>query len=111
MTQAAPSNPTFKEFVEWSAKQMDIDTVICDTSINNQRLVNPGRTTYVAAALLLEIQNYQRNSIAAYIDDDTLIVKDKDKILNPEQITVIEEFVGIPMWNEWGADFTCMYNA
>ena len=111
ITQAAPSNPTFKEFGEWSAKQMDIDTVICDTSINNQRLVNPGRTTYVAAALLLEIQNYQRNSIAAYIDDDTLIVKDKDKILNPEQITVIEEFVGIPMWNEWGADFTCMYNA
>lgn len=111
ITTPAPSRPTFKEFVEWAGQQMGLSTVICDTSINNQTLVNPGRTTYVAQALLIEIQNYQRNTIAAYIDDDTLIVKDKDKILNSQQISTINEFVGVPTWNEWGADFTTMYSA
>lgn len=110
ITKQAPSPVTFEDFVRYAADQMGIASVTVDTSINQQIIINPGRTAFVVAALLPEIQNYQRNTIAAYIDDDQLIVKDKDKILNPDSIKVISEFVGVPMWNEWGADFTTMYS-
>lgn len=110
-TLPAPSPITFEEFCKYAAKQMGLgDNVIVDTSINQQILINPGRTAYVVAALLPEIQNYARNSIAAYIDDDQLIVKDKDKILDRDNIQTIKEFLSPPTWNEWGADFSCMYS-
>lgn len=107
---AAPSPVRFEDFCKWAAQEMGLGTnVIVDTSINDRILINPGRTAYVVAALLPEIQNYSRNTIAAYIDDGQLIVKDKSKILNPDAIKTITEFVGMPTWNEWGAEFTTMY--
>lgn len=110
ITERAPSPITFENFCKYAAQQMGLASVVVDTSINQQVLINPGRTAYVAAALLPEIQNYSRNTIAAFIDDDRLIVKDKDKILNPDAIKFISEFIGSPTWNEWGVNFTVMYD-
>lgn len=110
ITTPAPSPVRFEDFCKYAAQQMGLgNNVTVDTSINDQILINPGRTAYVTAALLPEIQNYSRNTIAAYIDDGQLIVKDKNKILDPNAIKTITEFVGVPTWNEWGANFTTMY--
>ncbi len=110
-TAPAPSPTTFEAFCRYASEQMGLSTQpIIETSINQMELINPGRTAYVVAALLPEIQNYSRNTIAAYIDDDQLIVKDKNRVLDPQSIKYIAEFLSPPTWNEWGADFSCMYS-
>ncbi|WLW40848.1 hypothetical protein GNAINCEL_00066 [Serratia phage KKP 3709] len=87
------------------------DNFICDTSINDTIIVNAGRTAFTNAALLWDIQNLYRDSVAAYIDDDFLIVKDKNKILNQGQITNLTEFInGPPEWTEWGVEFTVLFD-
>ncbi len=109
-TRPAPSPTTFEAFCRYASEQMGLSAQpIIDTSINQLQLINPGRTAYIVAALLPEIQNYSRNTIAAYIDDDQLIVRDKNRILDPQSIKYINEFLEPPTWNEWGADFSCMY--
>ena len=111
ITSGAPDEVTFAEYVKWAAEQMGFGSnYICDTSINNEIIHNPGRTAFVAAALLADIQSLYRDSVAAYVDDDFLYVKDKDKILNPNEIVELNEFTQPPTWNEWGVDFQVMFN-
>ncbi|QDH49607.1 baseplate protein [Pantoea phage Kyle] len=109
-TRPAPSPSTFEAFCRYASEQMGLSAPpIIDTSINQMEVINPGRTAFVVAALLPEIQNYARNTIAAYIDDDQLIVRDKNRILDPQNVKLLTEFVEPPMWTEWGADFSTMY--
>jgi len=105
----APDNITFQAYVAWAAAQMGFGSnFVCETSVNDTLISNPARSILVVSALLIDIQNMYRPDVAAFIDDDILIVKDRNKILNPSQITTISEFVGIPTWTEWGVDFTCL---
>lgn len=111
LTTQAPNPATFKEYVTWAAGQMGFGSnFICETSINDRIIYNPGRTAFVAAALLLDIQNLYRDEVAAYVDDDFLIVKDKDMILERDGIVNLNEFITPPTWTEWGANFTVLYN-
>lgn len=111
LTTQAPHETTFKNYVLWAADQMGFgNNVICETSIDNRIIYNPGRTAFVAAALLLDIQNLYRDEVAAYVDDDVLIVRDKDKILNPDNIANINEFITPPVWTEWGATVQMLFN-
>ncbi|QEG09509.1 putative structural protein [Erwinia phage vB_EamM_TropicalSun] len=112
VTTPAPAKSTFKEYVTWAAQQMGFgNNFICDTSINDTIIVNAGRTAFTNAALLWDIQNLYRDSVAAYVDDDFLIVKDKNKILSAGQLTTLTEFMnGPPTWTEWGVEFTVLFD-
>ncbi|XAO36869.1 hypothetical protein WP1_230 [Pseudomonas phage WP1] len=34
--------------------------------------------------------------MAAFVDDDILVVKDRDKVIRPDEVANISSFVGIP---------------
>jgi len=111
ISQPAPVNPTLIEYVQWANRQMGLTTQpVCDTSYNNTTTKNPSASTYVAGALVIDIQNNYRVNIVAYIDDGVLIVKDANKAINTQLTSNITTFIGIPMWNEWGAEFTTMFD-
>lgn len=109
-TSAAPSPITFKDYCIWAGKQMQVLDTKVNTSIDNLVIYNPGRTSFVVSALIWDIQNYNRNTVVAYIDDDILYVKDKDKILSEEQIANVDNFIGVPTWDEYGVEFNTLFD-
>jgi hypothetical protein len=111
ITDRAPDKLTFKEYVTWAAGQMGLaSSFVCDTSFDDVIIDNPARSMLVVAALLIDMQSMYRPGVAAYVDDNLLIVKDRSKILNPSQIAHITEFIGIPTWTEWGVSFTTLFD-
>lgn len=112
VTAPAPDSTTFKAYVAWAAAQMGFgDNFICDTSFNDVVINNPARSIFVTSALLIDIQDMYKPAVAAYVDDDVLVVKDRNKILNPSQIADLKDFIGSPpTWTEWGVDFTVLFD-
>lgn len=113
ISNPGPIQTTYKNYVLWAAQQMgfDSDHVICDTSQNDTVITNPASSIYVNSSLLIDIQDMYKGNVVAFVDDDMLIVKDRDKAINPSDVETINEFVGVPpTWNEWGVDFTTMFN-
>ncbi len=111
VTSPAPDGTTFKAYVAWAADQMGFGTnFVCETANNETIISNPARSIFVASALLIDIQNMYRPDVAAFVDDDLLIVKDRNKILNPSESVKISEFIGVPTWTEWGVNFVCLFN-
>ncbi len=111
VSSPAPDQTTYRGYVEWAAGQMGFgDKFICDTSFNDVVIQNPARSIFVTSAILVDIQDMYKPAVAAYIDDDMLIVKDRNKILNPSQIANISEFIGTPGWTEWGVSFTTLFD-
>lgn len=109
VTDPAPSQTTYAGYVEWAANQMGFGkNFVCETSFNDVTIQNPARSILTQSALLVDIQNMYRPDVAAFIDDDFLIVKDRNKIIHPEQIANLNEFVGIPSWTEWGISAAIM---
>lgn len=105
-----PSPISFKAFCTWCAGQMNV-TPNVSTSIDNKTLYNPAARTYIVAGLLPWIQAYDRQNIAAWIDDDTLYVRDIGDVVTENQVVSYGTFVGSPMWTEWGIDFRIMFDA
>ena len=108
-TERVPPNLTVKEFVTWAAGQMGFGkNFVCETSYNDTQSNNPAGAIYKQSQLLPTMQNLYMPNIAAYVDDDFLIVKDRNKILNPSNIQNISQFIGVPSWTQWGAQFTTL---
>jgi hypothetical protein len=108
---APPENATFKELVAWAAKQMQFDDrFVCDTSHNDEIIPNAMRGVAVVSALLIEIQGYYSADVSAFIDDDFLYVKDRDKLVNPDAKMTLSEFIGTPVWQDWGVTFKTMFD-
>lgn len=111
LTSPAPAQTTYYGYVQWAAEQMGFgDRFICETSFNDTVVMNPARSIYVASALLWDIQNMYRPNVAAFVDDDILIVKDRNKIINPSNVADVTEFIGMPAWTEWGVEFTTLFD-
>lgn len=111
VSSPAPVNTTLLEYVTWAADQMGLGKDFeCDTSYNDQAITNPSSGSIVVAALVIDIQNARRPDVAAFIDDNYLYVKDRNKLVNPSEIAPVTEFVGIPMWTEWGVEFECLFD-
>jgi hypothetical protein len=110
LTQAAPNSATFYQLVEFAAGQMGLSNFVCQTSINNQVFHQAFRTIYTVGGLLPGIQEIQYTNVAAFIDDDQLIVKDRNAILSAGNTVQLNEFIGTPMWNEWGVDWVTLMN-
>lgn len=105
----APERCTFKQYCEWAAQQMGLKAEV-NTSIDETIVENPGRTIYSVAALLPDIQRYDRQNIAAFIDNDTMYVLDIGEVAKASTVVNVDQFVGTPLWSEWGVDFTTMFN-
>jgi hypothetical protein len=111
ITDRAPTKTTFAGYVKWAAEQMGFgSSYICDTSYNDVEILNPARSIFTVAGLLPDIQSYYRPDVAAFVDDNVLIVKDRSKVVNPDDVTFINRFVGIPSWTEWGCEFNAMFD-
>lgn len=110
VTGQPPSPITFKNFAIWCANQMGIGYNI-DTSIDSKEIYNPAAGTYIVASLLPWLQAYDRQNIAAWIDNKTLFVRDINKVVNESSVIKYTNFVGSPMWTDWGVNFRIMFDS
>lgn len=107
-----PGNVTFRAYVAWVAAQMNLGTnFICDTSYNDTVISNASRSSRIVGSLLIDLQSIYRPDVAAFVDDDYLIVKDRNKMINPNTIPKVSKFIGAPSWTEWGVSFVTMFDA
>lgn len=110
-TLAAPISATFKQLVAFAAKQMGLgNNFYCKTSIDDKVIYNGFRTIYTVSGWLIAIQAMQYPDVAAFIDDNQLIVKDRSAIVNPADVTQLNEFIGTPLWTEWGVQWVTLMN-
>lgn len=110
VTGTAPASMPFKQYVEWAGAQMGVSSIDCKTSYDDTVVWNPSGTTEVVAHLLIDIQSYYRPNVVAFIDNNILYVRDANKVIDTAQKVTISEFIGTPMWTEWGVEFTTLYN-
>jgi hypothetical protein len=111
LTQAAPTTATFKQLVAFAAQQMGLgNNYYCQTSFDDVVVYNGFRTIYTVGGLLIGIQDLQRPNVAAFIDDNQLIVKDRSAIVNAADVTQLDEFIGTPLWTEWGVQWVTLMN-
>jgi len=109
--QAIPSNSTtFKQFVIWAGNMMGFDNnhIFCSTSHDSDLIQNPARSIVAVGQLLRFIQDYYHPDIAAYVDDEYMYVRDMNKIINPGEISQIDNFIGVPSWTAWGVRGTVL---
>jgi hypothetical protein len=110
ITAPAPTSGTFKSYVQWAGAQMGVSSVVCETSYDNQPITNPFASTHVVAELLVDIQSAYRPNVAAFIDNNVLYVKDVNKVVSSAQVVNVSEFIEIPMWTEWGVEYTTLFD-
>ncbi len=111
LSSQAPARTTFLEYVKWAAEQMGLgDSVDCQTSFNDKIIENPSQSMHVVGSLLISIQDMYKPAVAAFIDDQKLIVRDVNKIVNPAEVVTVKNFIGMPSWTEWGASFTTLFD-
>lgn len=108
-SEQQPTPTTYKGYVIWAAGQMGI-IADCQTSYDDFVIENPARSLINLGQLVIDIQNMYRTDVAAFIDNDILIVRDRNNIINKGSIANVTEFVGIPTWTEWGVEFTCLFD-
>ncbi len=111
ISTSAPAQSTFKAFVQWAAGEMGFgNNFSCDTSYDNVIVTNPARSIHTHAALLIKMQDIYMPDVAAFVDDDFLYVKDRNKVVNTSNIANITTFIGAPAWTEWGVQFTTLFD-
>lgn len=104
-----PVTCTFLEYVKWCAQIMGFgENYDCETSYNDKIIENPARSIPTFESLIWDIQNYFKPDVAAFIDNGRLIVRDRNKIIDKSKIPVVRDFIGIPMWQQWGVQGTVL---
>jgi hypothetical protein len=109
VTQVPPGQMTFKAYATWIAAQMGVN-LVCQTSYDSVVVTNPGASVHTVGDLIIDIQNYYRPNVAAFVDNNTLYVKDVNKVITTSNTVTIDEFIGMPLWDEWGCEFECLFN-
>jgi hypothetical protein len=110
ITEPAPIKATFKEYVQWAGKQMGVSSVVCETSSDSVPISNMFASTHLVAELLVNIQDAYKPNVAAFIDNNVLYVKDVNKVISTAQVVTVKEFIGTPLWTEWGVDFMTLFD-
>lgn len=110
ITQIPPGQMTFRQYAQWIANQMGVN-LVCQTSKDNVVVTNPGASVHTVGDLIISLQSYYSPDIAAWVDNNTLYVRDVNAVLPVSNTVTIDEFVGMPMWDSWGCDFQCLFNA
>lgn len=109
ITQVPPGQMTFKAYATWVAAQMGVN-LVCQTSYDNVVVTNPGASVHTVGDLIIDIQNYYHPNVAAWVDNNTLYVRDVNAVLPVSNTVTIDEFIGMPLWDEWGCEFQCLFN-
>jgi hypothetical protein len=109
ITQVPPGQMTFKAYAAWVASQMGVN-LVCQTSYDEQVVTNPGASVHTVGDLLVDIQSYYRPNVAAFVDNNTLYVKDVNAVITTASTVTIDEFINMPLWDEWGVEFECLFN-
>jgi hypothetical protein len=109
---APPYETTFKGLVLWAGAAMGFDAsnIKCDTVFDNTAWFNAARSTSVASELPMYISQAYYPNVLAFIDDDIFYVKNTYDVINPSDVVSLNEFIGIPSWNEWGVEFTTLFD-
>jgi hypothetical protein len=110
ITQVPPGQMTFKAYAAWVASQMGVN-LVCQTSYDSVVITNPGSSVHTVGDLLVDLQSYYRPNVAAFVDNNTLYVKDVNKVITEAGQVTINEFINMPLWDEWGVEFECLFNA
>lgn len=111
ITSQPPIAGTLEYYTQWAAEQLGLgENWICDTSYNKMVLENAFVGFHTMAGLIWALQDTRKPDIVAFIDDDFLVVKDRNKVVNPSDILVILEFVDTPSWDEYGVAFTTLFD-
>lgn len=111
VNKSPPAEAKFKDYVKWAAEEMGYgNQYLCQTSYDEVVVKNPARSLLTHSALLIDIQDMYKPDVAAFVDDDFLYVKDRNKIVNTDAITQVTDFIGIPQWTEWGVQFTTLFD-
>src|SRR5579864_306302 len=110
-TQPTPPGMNFEQYVQWVGGQMKVSRTICDTSRNNVMMGdNMSGSTHTIGALLIDIQNAYNPDVVAYVDNNVLIVRDIDRVVDVAGHVTIDEFIGTPIWSQWGVQFQTLFN-
>lgn len=110
VTGFAPPTSTFKQYVEWAGEQMGVTRIVCETSYNDQVISSPFARTHIVGNLIIDIQDAYKPNVAAYIDNNVLYVKDINAVISTSQQVTVDEFIGTPMWTEWGVCFQALFD-
>jgi hypothetical protein len=103
-----PTRATFKQYCEWAGDQMGVSHVICETQYNDRVIFRPSGSTEMVSALLVDIQTMFRPRVAAYIDNNVLVVKDLNKVVTKSSYVEVNEFIGVPIWTDYGVEFVSL---
>ncbi len=109
ITQVPPGQMTFKAYAAWVAAQMGVN-LVCQTSYDSVVVTNPGASVHTVGDLIIDLQSYYRPNVAAFVDNNTLYVKDVNAVISTASKVTIDEFINMPLWEEWGAEFECLFN-
>ncbi|WGN90794.1 hypothetical protein [Burkholderia phage vB_BglM_WTB] len=112
ISSPAPENPTFSALIMWANRELELSQPpIIETRYANVNLgFNPARSMIVRSAIVPFLNSVKSPEVGAFIDDGQLIVKDADAIINPADAANVTDFIGIPMWDEWGVNFTSLFD-
>jgi len=100
-TQPLPNKSTYRNICELIANQMGLNLVGA-TSFDAQEVSNFGTSKGTLSSLVTEIQNMTLGRTVAWADGGNLYVSDANKAIDPSQISLISEFVGIPSVDSYG---------
>lgn len=110
ITDQPPSQTTLSELIKWSARQLELGDPVIETQYADTPLDNPFIGFQTRAGIVWALQDTRKSDIVAFIDDDLLVVKDRQRVINPSEIVKITEFVGVPSWDEYGVQFTTLFD-
>lgn len=110
ITQIPPGQMTFKAYAAFVAAQMGVN-LVCQTSYDDQVITNPGASVHTVGDLIIDLQSYYRPNVAAYVDNNTLYVKDVNAVIASAGQVTLDEFINMPLWDEWGCEFEVLFNS
>lgn len=108
-TNPPPENSTFREYAQWVADQTN-SPLICETSFNDSRNWNHSSATQWVYNLIIDLQDMYKPDIVAFYENGTLIVRDKDKVVSIADKVTVSEFIGTPMYTEYGMQFKALFD-
>ncbi|HEM9000903.1 TPA: hypothetical protein U2T46_002977 [Burkholderia cenocepacia] len=108
-----PSVGTYRDFVLYVNRELGLpsDPIVDSVLSEQQAPQNFMQSVIRKDALVATLAAVDSNRVTAYIDDDRLVFKDIFKVLDVENRPTLTEFIGMPMWSEWGVRFTHMFDA
>ncbi len=114
-TNSLPGTATFREVITWAGAQIQLANtinqvnVVIDTDKADVVITNPGVSFREIGAIPAQLMAYFWPAVYAYIDDDTLYVRDRTKIDSSPSV-VLSNFIGTPMWTDFGVRATVLFN-